>query len=100
MVSNEGKVNNAFFKIFGNKSFEKAKLLLTAALKNEDEPEVKVEIERRLMMLESKQDSQIKWSGCGKLFQPTDKKIQTKLNAKNASRENMATDNNESTLIL
>jgi len=70
MVSNEGKSNNVFFKIFGNKSLEQAKLLLTEALKNEDEPEVKVEIERRLTLLEPKQASQIKCSGCGKLFQP------------------------------
>jgi hypothetical protein len=69
-VSNEGKSNNVFFKIFGNKSLEQAKLLLTEALKNENEPEVKVEIERRLTLLEPKQASQIKCSGCGKLFQP------------------------------
>jgi hypothetical protein len=70
MVSNEGKSNNVFFKVFGNKSVEQAKLLLTEALKNEGEPEVKVEIERRLTLLEPKQASQIKCSGCGKLFQP------------------------------
>ncbi|MGD0070789.1 MAG: hypothetical protein ABSB71_04430 [Candidatus Bathyarchaeia archaeon] len=70
MVSNEGKVNNVFLKTFGDKSLEQAKLLLTEALKNEDEPEVKVEIERRLTLLEPKQASQIKCSGCGKLFQP------------------------------
>jgi len=70
MVSNEGKSNNVFFKIFGNKSVEQAKLLLTEALKNENEPEVRVEIERRLTLLEPKTISQIKCSGCGKLFQP------------------------------
>jgi hypothetical protein len=70
MVSNEGKVNSVFLKTFGDKSVEQAKLLLTEALKNENEPEVKVEIERRLMLLEPKQASQIKCSGCGKLFQP------------------------------
>ena len=70
MVSNEGKSNNVFFKTFGDKSVEQAKLLLTEALKNENEPEVKVEIEQRLMLLEPKQASQIKCSGCGKLFQP------------------------------
>jgi uncharacterized OB-fold protein len=43
---------------------------LTEALKNENEAEVKVEIERRLTLLEPKQVSQIKCSGCGKLFQP------------------------------
>ena len=69
-VSNEGKANNVFFKVFGKESVKQAKLLLTEALKNENEPEVKVEIERRLTLLEPKQVSQIKCSGCGKLFQP------------------------------
>jgi hypothetical protein len=68
-LSNEGKVDNVFFKIFGNKSLERAKLLLTDALKNEDDPEVKVEIERRLTLLDP-QAIRIKCSGCGKLFQP------------------------------
>jgi len=70
MVSNEGKSSNVFFKIFGKESLEQAKLLLTEALKSENEPEVKVEIERRLTLLESKTIIQIKCSGCGKLFQP------------------------------
>ena len=70
MVSNEGKANNVFFKVFGKESVEQAKLLLTEALKSENEAEVKVEIERRLTLLEPKQASQIKCSGCGKLFQP------------------------------
>jgi hypothetical protein len=69
MVRNDGKVDNVFFKIFGNKSLEQAKLLLTEALKNEDDPEVKVEIERRLTLLEP-EAIQIKCSGCGNLFQP------------------------------
>jgi hypothetical protein len=70
MVSNEGKSNNVFFKTFGDKSVEQAKLLLTEALKNENEAEVKVEIERRLTLLEPKTIIQIKCSSCGKLFQP------------------------------
>ena len=47
VVSNEGKVNNVFFQIFGKESLEQAKLLLTEALKSENEAEVKVEITRR-----------------------------------------------------
>ena len=69
-VSNEGKPSNVFFQIFGKESLEQAKLLLTEALKSENEAEVKVEIERRLTLLEPKQASQIKCSDCGKLFQP------------------------------
>jgi hypothetical protein len=69
-IYNEGKVNNGFFKIFGDKSLEQAKLLLTKALKSEDDPEVKAEIKRRLTLLEPKQECKIKCSACGKLFQP------------------------------
>jgi hypothetical protein len=69
-VSNGGNVNNVFFKVFGDKSLEHAKLLLTDALKNESNHEVRVEIERRLKLLDPKQVGQIKCSGCGKLFQP------------------------------
>lgn len=69
-VSNKGKPSNVFFQIFGKESLEQAKLLLTEALKSENEAEVKVEIERRLTLLEPKSIIQIKCSGCGKLFQP------------------------------
>ena len=68
-IYNEGKVNNGFFRIFGDKSLEQAKSLLTKALKNEDDSEVKAEIVRRLALLDPKQESKIRCSGCGKLFQ-------------------------------
>ena len=45
-------------------------MLLTGALKAVDDSEVRVEIERRLNLLNPKQVNQIKCSGCGKLFQP------------------------------
>jgi hypothetical protein len=66
----KSKNANSFEKVFGAKSVEQAKLLLTRALKTVDDSEVRVEIERRLMLLEPKQAIQIKCSGCGKLFQP------------------------------
>jgi hypothetical protein len=66
----KGKVDSAFLKVFKDKSLEQAKALLKAAFEREDEPEIKAEIERRLMLLEPKGVSQIKCSGCGKLFQP------------------------------
>ena len=64
------KSNSAFIHVFGDKSLEQAKALLKAALKREDSSEVKVEIERRLKLLEPKAVNQIKCSCCGKLFQP------------------------------
>jgi hypothetical protein len=64
-----GKSNNAFLKIFGNKSLEQAKLLLTAALKTEDKPEIRAEIERRLKLLEPKTGTHIKCGDCGNVFE-------------------------------
>jgi len=66
----QGKVDSAFQKVFGEKSVEQAKALLTAALKTEDETAVKVEIERRLKLLEPASDLLVKCSGCGKTFNP------------------------------
>jgi hypothetical protein len=63
------KNENGFGRVFGENSVEQAKALLTAALKTVDDSEVRVEIERRLKLLESKQQK-INCSGCGKLFQP------------------------------
>ena len=70
MQPRKGKNENGFERVFGENSVEQAKMLLTGALKTVDDPEVRVEIERRLKLLEPKQASQIKCSGCGKLFQP------------------------------
>lgn len=64
------KAPNAFQKIFGEKSPEQAKALLTKALKSEDDPEIKAEIERRLTLLEPKKPLLVKCSGCGKPFTP------------------------------
>ena len=64
------KSDSAFIHVFGNKSLEQAKALLKAALKREDDSEVKAEIERRLKLLEPKGVNQVKCSCCGKLFQP------------------------------
>ena len=67
MKIGEGSV---FVKVFGDKSLEQAQLLLKESLKREADGEVKAEIERRLKLLEPKQNSPIKCSYCGKLFQP------------------------------
>jgi hypothetical protein len=66
----KGKGLSVFVKVFGDKSLEQARALLTGALETEDNPEVKAEITRRLKLLEPNPISQIKCSACGKLFQP------------------------------
>jgi hypothetical protein len=69
-ISGEGKPHSIFLQVFGDKSIEQAKALLTGALETEDDSEVKAEIERRLKLLEPKPVSQIECSACGKFFQP------------------------------
>jgi hypothetical protein len=65
-----GKGQSVFLQIFGDKSLERARALLTGALGTEDDSEVKAEITRRLKLLEPEPISQIKCGTCGKLFQP------------------------------
>ena len=66
----KGKTDSAFLKLFGDKSLEQAKALLKAAWAQEDDSEIKAEIERRLKLLEPKGVDLKKCSSCGKLFQP------------------------------
>ena len=68
-ISGEGKPHSIFLQVFGDKSLEQARALLTEALKTEDDSQVKAEIERRLKLLEPKPVSQIECSACGKLFE-------------------------------
>jgi hypothetical protein len=65
-----GKPDSVFLKVFGNRSLEQAKVLLTGALKAENDSVIKAEIERRLRLLDPIQTPQIKCSSCGSLFQP------------------------------
>ena len=69
-MSDKGKSKSIFLQVFGDKSLEQARALLTGALKTEEEAEVKAEVEKRLKTLEPEPVSQINCSGCGKLFQP------------------------------
>ena len=69
-ISGGGGLHSIFLQVFGDKSLEQAKALLTEALETEDDSEVKAEIERRLKLLEPKPVSQIECGSCGKLFQP------------------------------
>ena len=59
-----------FEKVFGDKSVEQAKKLLVAALKSENDSQVKTEIERRLKLLKPKSVSLTECRYCGKLFNP------------------------------
>jgi hypothetical protein len=65
-----GKPDSVFLKVYGNRSLEQAKVLLTGALKVENDSAIKAEIERRLKLLDPIQSSQIKCSSCGNLFRP------------------------------
>jgi hypothetical protein len=69
-ISDKARLESIFMRVFGDKSTEQARALLTGALETEKDSEVRVEIERRLMMLEPAEAIQTKCSGCGKLFQP------------------------------
>ncbi len=68
-INADSKSQSAFLQVFGDKSVEQARALLTEALETVDDSEVKAEITRRLKLLEPKPISQIKCSACGKLFQ-------------------------------
>ena len=69
-MSDKGKSKSVFLQVFGDKSLEQARALLTGALETEDNSEVKAEITKRLSLLEPKPISQINCSACGNLFQP------------------------------
>jgi hypothetical protein len=68
-IDSVGHVPSTFTKFFGNKSLETARRLLTEALKTEDDHEIKIEIERRLNLLEPNPIIQIKCRVCKKFFQ-------------------------------
>ena len=69
-VNLNGNNVNVFTKVFGDSSLGVAKELLLAALKTAVNDDVKVEIARRLRLLEPKAISQIQCTSCRKLFQP------------------------------
>jgi hypothetical protein len=67
----KGKSPNVFGGLFGDKSVSFAIELLNKALKSESDAEIKTEIERRLKLLNPKQDGSVECSICKKTFQPT-----------------------------
>ena len=53
-IDADGKSQSVFLQIFGDKSLEQARALLTGTLETESDSEVKAEIERRLKLLDAK----------------------------------------------
>jgi hypothetical protein len=66
----KGKTTNVFGGLFGDKSQDFAVELLNKALISEKDDEVKTEIARRLKLIDVKQVSLVKCSGCDRTFQP------------------------------
>ena len=66
----KGKNLNAFEKTFGEDSLAKASLLLKNSLKQEQDSNVKAEINRRLDLLEPKVTNLVRCGSCGKMFKP------------------------------
>jgi hypothetical protein len=64
------KIGNVFEELFGDKSVDFAIELLNDALKSERDIDVRLEIERRLKLIDPKQVKLIRCSGCKKMFQP------------------------------
>lgn len=73
-ISSYGKEPNTFMRFFGNKSLEVAKKLLVDALEEEDDSDVKGEIERRLKLLEPKPVCEKVCVSCRKLFRAEPRK--------------------------
>jgi len=66
----KGKTTNVFGGLFGDRSIDFALELLNKALTSEKDDEVKIEIERRLKLLDPKQAGSVVCSECKKTFQP------------------------------
>jgi hypothetical protein len=65
---------SAFVRFFGDKSLEMAKQLLVDALNDEDDSEVKDEIERRLKLLDPESACEKICVSCGNTFEADPKK--------------------------
>jgi hypothetical protein len=71
--SNENKTTT-FERLFGDKSSETAKELLTDALKSEEDEDVRSEIERRLKLLDPESAREKTCASCGKTFHSDQRK--------------------------
>ena len=70
----KGKTTSMFGALFGDKSLDFAMGLLSEALKNEENTEVKTEIKRRLKLIDPKQVNLVKCSLCRKTFKDLKKR--------------------------
>jgi formylmethanofuran dehydrogenase subunit E len=68
MLPKKLEEGSEFVKMFGEKSVEQAQQLLKDSIKKERTAEVKTELQKRLKLLELKQNIEIKCSLCGKEF--------------------------------
>ena len=69
-INGKTKMESMFKQTFGERSVEQARTLLVEALKAEEEPDVRAEIEKRLKTLTPETAIEIKCSSCGRLFHP------------------------------
>lgn len=69
-IGGNGRYSSVFLKIFGDKSLSLAMQLLKGLLETTTDGEVKVEIERRLRILEIYAVKPTKCIVCGRLFMP------------------------------
>jgi hypothetical protein len=67
----KGKNLNVFGGLFGDKCVDFARELLNKALVSERDVEVKMELERRLKLLEPKHAGEVECFGCKKTFETT-----------------------------
>jgi hypothetical protein len=67
-VSSDGHKTSVFERRFGCGSLDLAKKLLGYALRTEDDPDIRVEIERRLRLLEPGSVSEKVCVSCGRTF--------------------------------
>lgn len=70
LYSGKSKSPSAFGALFGENGLNLAVKLLNNALKTEKDSEVRVEIEKRLKLLNPKEADLVKCSQCSKPFQP------------------------------
>ncbi|MCW4007038.1 MAG: hypothetical protein NWF04_10695 [Candidatus Bathyarchaeota archaeon] len=68
-LDSTGKSASVFSELFGEDRVKIAKTLLTKALSEEDSPEIKAEIEKRLKALEPKV-LEVPCKICGQMFKP------------------------------
>ena len=83
-IKDKTRLESIFMQLFGDKSTEQARALLTDALETEEDADVKAEIEKRLKLLEPEPVIQIKCSCCGNPFNLGESENISRTSAKSA----------------